>query len=278
MPRLTVIIPTYNAIRYLDECIESIRKQTYDDWELIVVDRGSTDGTVAYLESVSRTWTRMRVLHGGSERTSQANIGVRDSQSEYIYYTGADFTFDPALLQSAVQRADETHADGVWITNVSVGDGFWARVRNLERSTYIGSVRYEGVRFFRRSAYMAAGGYSDTIPIFEEYDLQERLLANGAQIARISDAKEYHLGEPQSLREIWNKSFYYGRMFREVLRERGAGMIAYGSPVRATYFKSWRQFAANPVLTFGFIVMLVTKHVAGAAGLASSFLRRQVST
>lgn len=280
MKALTVIMPTFNAARYLERCLSSFKAQTFDDWELLCVDRGSTDGTLEILQAWARDWDKLRILDGGHERTSQINIAVRSSQSEFIYYTASDFDVDPTLLEDAMRAAVTQNADAVWINCVSYGDGFWARVRNLERSTYFGSVKFEGARFFRRTAYERAGGYDDSVPILEEYDLQKRLMESGARFTRITTAVERHLGEPESLAEIWRKHYYYGQQFNNLLRKEGTSALRYGNPMRATFLKHWRDFVRQPVLTGGFIVMLAAKYTAGGLGLANAWLtdlRRQAT-
>ena len=272
---VSVIMPTYNSAKYLRRSLESFEAQTFSDWELLCVDRGSTDGTLEILRDFESRWEKLRILDGGFERTSQINIGVRSSDSDYIYYTASDFEVDPNLLADAVAAARSANADGVFINCVSYGDGFWARVRNLERSTYFGSVRFEGVRFFTRKAYLAAGGYDDNVPIFEEYDLQDRMLARGARLTRIDSAVERHLGEPQTLGEIWRKSFYYGTKYRSLLQKQGGAALRHTNPIRVTFFKHWRSFLAEPVLTAGFVVMILAKYGGGAAGFLWSLPRQE---
>jgi len=266
-------MPTYNSARFLERCLDSFRRQTYDDWELVCVDRGSTDGTLDILKRYSERWDKLRVLDGGDERTSQINRGVRNTQSEYIYYTASDFDVDPTLLEDAVRVAKTTPADAVWFNCVSYGDGFWARVRNLERSTYFGSVKFEGARFFSRELYEKAGGYDDAVPVFEEYDLQHRMMLAGARFARVTTAVERHLGEPNSLQEIWRKHYYYGKQFRKYFDKQGPSTLKYGNPVRMPLVRNWRDFVKQPALAGGFLVMWSTKYIAGALGFASTFLR-----
>jgi glycosyltransferase involved in cell wall biosynthesis len=266
-------MPTYNSARYIGRCLESFRSQTFEDWELVCVDKGSSDGTRAILDDYAREWSKLRVMDGGDERTSQINIAVKNSSSKYIYYTASDFEVDRTLLAEAYSAAESVQADGVYIDCKSYGDHYWARVRNLERSTYVGSVKFEAVRFFRREAYLQVGGYDDAVPIFEEYDLQDRLFASGCRFVRIK-AAEHHLGEPESLREIWNKSYYYGRRYKDLLKKQGAPALRHANPMRATFFRHWKAFLMQPVLTAGFIVMVCAKYAAGALGLLVALASR----
>jgi len=265
-------MPTYNSGKHLERCLLSLRAQTYENWKLYCVDRGSTDGSVDILTDHAKSWDKLVVVGGGDERTSQINIAVRQSRSEYLYYTASDFFVDPILLEESVRVCRESRADGAWINCVSYGDGFWARVRNLERSTYFGSEKFEGVRFFRRDAYVRVGGYDDEVPIFEEYDLQDRLLASGARIARVLNAAEYHLGEPEKLSEIASKSYYYGTRYVALLKKQGAPALRHANPLRSTFLKHWRSFASRPILTLGFLLMLAVKYGSGAAGAAVAFV------
>jgi glycosyltransferase involved in cell wall biosynthesis len=269
--KVAVIMPTYNSARYLRECLESFRRQNFTNWKLYCVDRGSTDGTREIIAEFSQFWDALVFLDGGNERTSQINIGVRASESEYIYYTASDFVVDATLLEDAVGICDSGY-DGAWINCISYGDGLWARVRNLERSTYFGTEKFEGVRFFRRDLYLAVGGYDDNVPIFEEYDLQDRLIQAGARIGRVSSSAEYHLGEPETLREIAGKSFYYGRRYVTLLQKQGTAALRHANPVRSSFFTHWRDFCRKPALTAAFLLMLIVKYGFGAAGAAAGVI------
>ena len=88
MPKISVIIPTYNSARYLPEAIESVLTQTYKDFELIVIDDGSSDNTkevvVPYLD-------RIMFLEGPNGGPSKArNRGIRQSSGEYVAFLDAD--------------------------------------------------------------------------------------------------------------------------------------------------------------------------------------------
>lgn len=262
---VAVIMPTYNSGKYLRQCLDSFKRQTFEDWVLVCVDRGSTDDTLSILREYQVGWDKLRILDGGDERTSQINIGIRATQSTFVYYTASDFDVDDTLLAEAVLTASNQQADGVFIDCLSYGDGLWARVRNLERRTYIGSVKFEAARFLRRSSYDAAGGYDDSVPIFEEYDLQDRLAARGARFGRIS-AVERHLGEPESLKEIWKKSFYYGTRYKDLVVKQGVAAVRHTNPIRGTFFRHAGSFVQQPFLALAFVVMLLTKYGAGGCG------------
>ncbi len=271
---VAVIMPTFNSARYLERCLLSFESQTYANWTLYCIDRGSTDATLEILERTASRWDRLKIMGGGNERTSQINVGVRASTSDFIYYTASDFFVDATLLEDAVRACEASDSDGAWINCISYGSGFWARVRNLERSTYFGSEKFEGVRFFRRDVYLRVGGYDDNVPIFEEYDLQDRMLGAGARLTRVTTSAEYHMGEPESLVEIVRKSYYYGTQYVALLEKQRTGALRHANPIRSSFFRHWQTFLKSPLLTAGFIVMLAAKYGAGAAGALTAVWRK----
>ena len=70
MPGISVIVPAYNAEKYLVKCVESVRRQTFQDWELLLIDDGSRDGTRALCDQLAAEDDRIRVFH-------KKNGGVR---------------------------------------------------------------------------------------------------------------------------------------------------------------------------------------------------------
>ena len=88
---ISVIVPVYNVEEYLEECLESIRKQTYQDIEVILVNDGSTDGSQAICEHFCQTDNRFRLINQKNQGLSAArNRGVKESLGEYIMFVDSD--------------------------------------------------------------------------------------------------------------------------------------------------------------------------------------------
>lgn len=88
---LSVIIPVYNTDKYLDECVESIIGQNYQDIEIIMVDDGSTDGSGEKCDYYSRKYTNITVVHKKHEGVSAArNSGVKEARGRYITFVDSD--------------------------------------------------------------------------------------------------------------------------------------------------------------------------------------------
>lgn len=96
-PLVSIIMPAYNAERYIAEAIQSVRAQTWHHWELIIVNDGSTDGTKAYLESL--TDRRIRVIHQANQGVSVARNAALDVvRGEFITFLDADDILPPRSL------------------------------------------------------------------------------------------------------------------------------------------------------------------------------------
>lgn len=112
MATVSVIIPVYNAERYLKQCLDSVLAQTLGDIEVICVDDGSTDGSVAILKSYAARDSRLRLIRQKNRGAGAArNQGLREATGEYLSFLDSDDFFEPTMLEKAVARAREHQTD-----------------------------------------------------------------------------------------------------------------------------------------------------------------------
>ena len=114
MSKVSVIIPVYNAEKYLSEAIESVLHQTYTDLELLLIDDMSTDNSKEICSEYSEKDSRIVILENNSDSHGPGptrNIGLDYATGEYIYFMDADDWTDKKLLECAVNRMRETNAD-----------------------------------------------------------------------------------------------------------------------------------------------------------------------
>ena len=87
MPLISVIIPSYNSAELIAETIKSVQNQTFTDWEIIVVDDGSTDNTQQIVEDIILTDSRIKYFFVANNGVSSArNYGVDQAKSEFIAF------------------------------------------------------------------------------------------------------------------------------------------------------------------------------------------------
>lgn len=110
--RFSIIIPVYNAEKYLRECLDSVLAQTYSDWEAICVDDGSTDVSGAILDEYAARDSRFKVIHqeNGGEAVAR-NTGLVNATGEWVTWLDADDFYAADRLEEAVRIAEMENPD-----------------------------------------------------------------------------------------------------------------------------------------------------------------------
>lgn len=106
--KISVIVPVYNTLEYLERCVDSIRHQTYGNLEIILVDDGSTDGTGELCDRLAAKDRRIRVYHKENGGASSArNFGIWNAIGDYIGFVDSDDYIDEDMYQSMARAALE---------------------------------------------------------------------------------------------------------------------------------------------------------------------------
>ena len=140
-PLISVVVPVYNVEPYVRECLESIRSQTYDGWEAIVVDDCSTDGSMRVVSEAVASDGRFRVVHltTNSGLGNARNVGIAEAKGDYIMLLDSDDYLEPFALERVAQVVAEVpEPDIVWF---DYAREWWSgkRTRNMY-GTILGSV------------------------------------------------------------------------------------------------------------------------------------------
>ena len=106
-PTVSIVMPCYQSGETLERSVWSVQAQTFGDWELIAVDDGSTDGTLARLRALAATEPRMRVLHQENGGVSAArNAGIDAAQGEWLFFLDADDRLTADALSTLLDMAN----------------------------------------------------------------------------------------------------------------------------------------------------------------------------
>lgn len=133
-PKVSVIIPVYNVERYLNKCVESVLNQTFQDFEIILVDDGSTDKSGEICDSYINE--KIRVIHKKNGGLSDArNVGTKESKGEYITWIDSDDTVHSDYLKVLVMLVELFNAD------ISIGE--LLSVYDGEEILYTNKTHYE---------------------------------------------------------------------------------------------------------------------------------------
>jgi glycosyltransferase involved in cell wall biosynthesis len=112
MASLSIIVPFYNEEKYLSQCIQSIIDQTFRDFELLLIDDGSTDNSYAICEKYFYEDRRIKLFHKkNSGLVNSRKYGVRMAKGEFIGFVDADDWIDKDMFQSLLEYEDKSNAD-----------------------------------------------------------------------------------------------------------------------------------------------------------------------
>ncbi|MEZ5263565.1 MAG: glycosyltransferase family 2 protein [Acidimicrobiia bacterium] len=217
-PIATVVVPTRNSARTMAACLRSIIGQTDRHGqrlgvELIVVDNHSDDGTASIAADLAH-----RVVIAGPERSAQRNAGAALASSAVIAFIDSDQLLQPTVVAEAVALLEARPEVGVVVVpERSFGQGWWAAARCFERRLSDGDARTEAGRFYRRDALELHGGFDETLTGPEDWELHDRMVAAGWQVARTTARIEHDEGRID-LRAAFAKKRYYGRAFHRYQR------------------------------------------------------------
>jgi len=204
VPRVSVVIPCYNAADTLGEALDSVLSQSFDDLEVIVVDDGSDDDPRAVVEARSDPRVRHHRIPRSGAPSRPRNVGVADARGDVVFFCDADDVMLPGKIAKQMTVLDARPLVGMVFTDFEVIDAsgnvvrpsFLARfrtlrwvaeggtregggydpgrmLRGLHRANFVGM---SGVAI-RRSVLRDAGGFDESLDSSEDFDLWLRVAA-----------------------------------------------------------------------------------------------------
>lgn len=112
MPKTSIVVPVYNVENYVEKCVKSVLSQTDQDWELLLIDDGSTDKSGAICDELAKKDSRIRVIHQENRGLGGArNTGIEAASGDWLLFSDSDDWFEPDALSSAISAAESTGAD-----------------------------------------------------------------------------------------------------------------------------------------------------------------------
>lgn len=155
--KISVIVPVYNAEKYIEKCIDSVMHQTYGNWEMILVDDGSKDRSSQFIDEVARKDQRIITIHKKNEGPGIArNIGIEKATGDYIVFLDSDDYIDKDYFQLLIPKAKNNDVVFIDVNQISPNGKIlseekmsvyknWSKDRLL-RSQMTGKIPWGGVR------------------------------------------------------------------------------------------------------------------------------------
>lgn len=256
---VSIIIPTFNGIRYLPACLKSVIEECADIAglaEIIVVDNGSTDGTIAYIR---REYPAVRIVELGNNLgfAGPCDLGIRLSNAEYCLLMNNDAWFGKGSLASLLEYADSGGYAIVGPTILNPDGTLQCGPISIDFLGDPGDVAIGRESFgvigaallVRRSTYLDIGGFDLRFFAYaEEIDLQWRARLRGLRIGRAERCYVYHIGsrEPDRRDGRVVQSVTYDRERQYLGRRNTLAMLIknYSSPALLVVMPLWCLSAA----------------------------------
>lgn len=140
---ISIIIPVLNRQNEIEECIRSVFDQSYQNWELLIIDNGSTDRTLEICQSLAAEDSRIRLLSAPRGVSLARNAGIEAAQGKYLFFLDSDDVIHPSLLETLLFTLEETHAGLSGTTRINIFQSQWADFASRPRTHKgIGKTRF----------------------------------------------------------------------------------------------------------------------------------------
>lgn len=240
----------------------SVRAQSYP-CSLVVVDNHSADETA----EIARRLADL-VLVAGPERSTQRNLGAAGRPAGIFGFIDSDMLLEPEVVAQAVAQV-QGGCGSVIIPEYTVGLGYWARVREFERSFYTEGGGAEAARFFDARVFNSISGYDEGLTSSEDWDVTLRA-GVAARVGRTVARVAHDEGRVRYFAACARKGRYAAGM-RGFTRKHGASALS--AALDRPYLRQpWRLVSPHPALGLGVIALKAGEAIAVGGGLARSLV------
>lgn len=199
-PLVSVIIPTYNNQQTIAVCLESIRQQTYDPIEIIVVDGGSTDRTIEICNRYAVT-----VIETDLGMAAARQRGAEQASGSWLFHIDSDMELSTKVIEDCIKATQKY--DALVVPEINTGTTYWAQCTDLGKHVSRHN-RVGNVRFLSRELYFEIGGHNPDLLNREDRELHELVKRSGASIGHTTETITHHL-DGMGLQDILRKRLRY---------------------------------------------------------------------
>lgn len=221
MAKISVIIPVFNAAKYISETLESVINQTFKDFEIVCIDDGSTDNSLEIIEKYKLKDSRIKVLsQNNSGVVAARNNAIKNAVGEFIFPLDSDDIIDITLLEKEYAAILSGKGDIITCKVKIFGkESYEMYLPNPSKLNMSCHNCLVNAALFRKDLFDRAGGYDPSFSKgLEDYDLWLNLIFNqGAKIYRIPEIlffyRQKNLNESRNEHQI---KFYYDNLIRKL--------------------------------------------------------------
>jgi glycosyltransferase involved in cell wall biosynthesis len=240
-PLLSVIVPVYNVEKYLKRCLESILVQSWNDYEIILVDDGSTDSSAQICDLYAEKYEMIRVIHKENKGLSDTrNRGIEEASGEYVYFPDSDDWLEPNTFSELSDVIEELTYDIIsfnreFVTSeedklisaksrIQKLSGKQALLEMLKQSDVTG---FANDKIYRKKLFLDNDIEFPVGKYYEDLGTNYKLFLKATKVY-VTNQKYYHylITNPDSITQSWNeqklkdmfgfyREIYYSPLIRE---------------------------------------------------------------
>lgn len=244
-PLLSVIVPVYNVEKYLKRCLESILVQSWNDYEIILVDDGSTDSSAQICDLYAEKYEMIRVIHKENKGLSDTrNRGIEEASGEYVYFPDSDDWLEPNTFSELSDVIEELTYDIIsfnreFVTSeedklisaksrIQKLSGKQALLEMLKQSDVTG---FANDKIYRKKLFLDNDIEFPVGKYYEDLGTNYKLFLKATKVY-VTNQKYYHylITNPDSITQSWNeqklqdmfgfyREIYYSPLIREKFEE-----------------------------------------------------------
>ena len=244
-PLLSVIVPVYNVEKYLKRCLESILVQSWNDYEIILVDDGSTDSSAQICDLYAEKYEMIRVIHKENKGLSDTrNRGIEEASGEYVYFPDSDDWLEPNTFSELSDVIEELTYDIIsfnreFVTSeedklisaksrIQKLSGKQALLEMLKQSDVTG---FANDKIYRKKLFLDNDIEFPVGKYYEDLGTNYKLFLRATKVY-VTNQKYYHylITNPDSITQSWNeqklqdmfgfyREIYYSPLIREKFEE-----------------------------------------------------------
>lgn len=265
-PLISVIIPTYNSQNFIQACIDSIKKQKYKNFEIIVVDQSSTDKTPEIVKKNKIKLITLPKPNFYSPPTKSRNQGAKAAKGTILYHLDSDMTLSKNLLSEAAEIfTKEKEIGAIIVHEEDITKGYWSKCKAFERKCYWGNDSIESARLVRASIFKKVKGYDEKLSSGEDFDTHRRY-KKISKIGYCNNVVYHNLGELKFGRMIYKK-YSYGKTANKYFEKHETSGVSLLGEQFKCYVKNYSAFFKEPLIGAGSVSLKLAEFSAGGFGL-----------
>ncbi|WP_142413388.1 glycosyltransferase family 2 protein [Hathewaya massiliensis] len=223
--KISVVVPMYNVENYIGRTLESIKSQSFKDFELIVINDGSTDKSLQVVEdTLDQSLINWRIINKKNEGVSKArNLGIEEAKGKYIYFLDGDDYIEESLLEKMYHCAENSGAEISFCGYVHVNEkdgsipfkvhkyidspieGVQAAAKMLQNNIYISAISGFYLREFLKEKNLR---FDSELKFGEDTVFIIKALMNAKKVACIKESLVYYLRRNSSVTKRCGKEYF----------------------------------------------------------------------